>query len=219
MTLRIRSIAPDFEAKTTGGRIRFHEWIGNEWCIFFSHPKDFTPVCTTELGSMAKLKPEFARRGCKVIGLGVDPVTSHLEWSRDIGEYAGAQPDYPIIGDDDLKVCKLYGMLPASEMAGPEIRTAQQNATVRNVFIIDPAKTIRLIIAYPMTCGRNFVEILRALDSLQLNEEHMLSTPAEWVDGEDVLLPFAWTDEQAHEAYPDGWYAPTPYLRFVPQPK
>ncbi|MEX3008181.1 peroxiredoxin [Hoeflea sp. TYP-13] len=219
MNLRIGNTAPDFEAKTTIGRIRFHEWIGNDWCILFSHPKDFTPVCTTELGSMAKLNSEFTRRGCKVMGLGVDPVSSHMEWSHDIGAFAGALPDYPIIGDDDLRVCKLYGMLPASEKAGPEIRTAEQNATVRSVFIIDPEKTIRLIIAYPMTCGRNFHEILRALDSLQLSEKHTLSTPSDWVDGEDVLLPYAWTDEQAKEFYPDGWYAPMPYLRFVPQPK
>ncbi|WP_136658681.1 peroxiredoxin [Nitratireductor sp. XY-223] len=219
MSLRIGSSAPDFVAETTIGRIRFHDWIGQNWCVFFSHPKDFTPVCTTELGSMAKLKGDFERRGCKVIGLGIDPVSSHLAWSADIEEIAGAAPDYPIIGDGDLAVSKLYGMLPADEPVGNGPRTAHQNATVRTVFIIDPSKTVRLIIAYPMTCGRNFTEVLRALDSLQLNERHSLATPADWSRGEDVLLPFDWTDEEARAAYPEGWRAPKPYLRFVPQPR
>ncbi|WP_419910517.1 peroxiredoxin [Hoeflea sp.] len=218
MTLRIGSTAPDFVADTTIGRIRFHDWIGDNWCVFFSHPKDFTPVCTTELGSMAKLKGEFARRGCRIMGLGIDPVESHLAWSDDIAEIAEAAPDYPIIGDGDLAVSKLYGMLPEDEPVGNGTRTAHQNATVRTVFIIDPSKTVRLTIAYPMTCGRNFTEVLRALDSLQLNERYMVATPADWSNGEDVLLPFDWTDEEARAAYPEGWRAPKPYLRFVPQP-
>ncbi len=218
MTLRIGSPAPDFEAQTTQGPIRFHKWIGEDWCVLFSHPKDFTPVCTTELGRMAQLTPEFERRGCKVIGLGIDTVSSHKQWSADIEEVADAAPRYPIIGDDDLKVSKLYGMFPASEPVGEGPRTAEQNATVRTVFIIDPAKTIRLMMAYPMTCGRNFAEVLRALDSLQLTEQHQLSTPVEWNQGQDVLLPFSWTDEEAEALYPDGWYAPVPYVRFVSQP-
>ena len=218
MTIRIGSAAPDFEADTTHGRIHFHEWIGEDWCAFFSHPKDFTPVCTTELGSMAQLQPEFSKRNCKIMGLGVDPVSMHKEWAIDIEEISGAPKDYPVIGDSDLNVSKLYGMLPEEEPVGNGPRTAMQNATVRTVFLIDPDKTVRLIIAYPMTCGRNFREILRALDSLQMTQQHQLSTPADWSQGEDVLLPFAWTDEEALEAYPEGWRAPKPYVRFVPQP-
>ena len=218
MTLRIGTPAPDFTAETTHGIIRFHDWLEADWCVLFSHPKDFTPVCTTELASMARLAPEFERRKCKVIGLGVDPVFSHQAWSLDIEEFSGAPVTYPVIGDTDLIISKLYGMLPAEEVAGPEPRTAEQNATVRCVFIIDRTKTVRLVSAYPMTCGRNFQEVLRSLDSLQLNERHMLATPADWAHGDDVLLPYNWSDEEAKAAYPKGWRAPKPYVRFVSQP-
>lgn len=218
MTLRIGTPAPDFTAETTHGELRFHDWMEDKWCVLFSHPKDFTPVCTTELGSMARLAPEFEKRNCKVIGLGVDPVVSHKAWSLDIEELAGVPVDYPVISDGDLHVSKLYGMLPADEVAGPEPRTAYQNATVRCVFIIDPAKTVRLVATYPMTLGRNFQEVLRSLDGLQLNERHSVATPADWVQGGEVLLPFDWSDETAKAAYPDGWRAPKPYVRYVPEP-
>lgn len=216
MTLRIGSTAPDFTAETTHGRIRLHEWIAGSWAVLFSHPKDFTAVCTTELGRMATLSQDFARRECKVIGLGTDPVDSHIAWSRDLADVAGAEPGYPIIADTDLAVAKLYGMLPEEEAAGP--RTAAQNATVRTLFVIDPAQIIRLTIAYPMTCGRNFAEILRVLDSLCLTERAGVSTPADWTHGADVLLPSTLDDAAARRKFPNGWRAPKPYLRFVPQP-
>ena len=218
MALQINSIAPDFEAQTTEGPIRFHDWLGADWCLLFSHPKDFTPVCTTELGAMAKLKPEFERRGCKIIGLSVDPVDNHVRWSKDIEETQGYAPNYPMIGDPDLKVSKLYGMLPADAGETSEGRTPQDNATVRNVFIIGPDKRIKLIISYPMSTGRNFVEVLRALDALQLTAKHKVATPANWEQGEDVLILPTVSDEEAKEQYPQGWKAPTPYLRIVPQP-
>lgn len=218
MALQINSIAPDFEAQTTEGPIRFHDWLGADWCLLFSHPKDFTPVCTTELGAMAKLKPEFERRGCKIIGLSVDPVDNHVRWSKDIEETQGYAPNYPMIGDADLKVSKLYGMLPADAGETSEDRTPQDNATVRNVFIIGPDKRIKLIISYPMSTGRNFVELLRALDALQLTAKHKVATPVNWEKGDDVIILPTVSDEEAREQYPQGWRAPTPYLRIVPQP-
>jgi alkyl hydroperoxide reductase subunit AhpC len=219
MTLAIGSIAPDFEADTTEGRIRFHEWLGNSWGILFSHPKDFTPVCTTELGYMAKLKPEFERRNAKIIGLSVDPVENHKKWSTDIKETQGYAPNYPMIGDGDLKISKLYGMLPANAGDKSEGRTPADNATVRNVFIIGPDKQIKLVIAYPMTTGRNFDEVLRVLDSLQLTSKHKVATPVNWKQGEDVIIAGSVSDEEAKKVYPGGWKAPRPYLRIVPQPK
>lgn len=219
MTLRIGDPAPDFTAETTEGRIKFHDWMGDAWCVLFSHPKDFTPVCTTELGYMARLKSEFDRRGCKVIGLSVDPVESHEQWSADIAETQGHAPNYPMIGDPKLEVAKLYGMLPANAGETSEGRTALDNATVRNVFVIAPDKTIRLIIAYPMTTGRNFDEVLRVIDSLQLTAAHKVATPVNWKAGDDVIIVPAVTDDEARKRYPDGWYAPKPYLRIVPQPE
>jgi len=219
MALQINSTAPDFEAATTEGRIRFHDWIGNSWCVLFSHPKDFTPVCTTELGTMAKMKPEFDRRGVKIIGLSVDPVDRHAEWSKDIEKAQGAAPNYPMIGDPDLKVSKLYGMLPADAGDTAEGRTPQDNQTVRNVFVIGPDKKVKLILAYPMSTGRNFDEVLRIIDALQLTAEHQVATPANWQQGNDVIIMGSVSDEEARKKYPDGWKTPLPYMRVVSQPK
>lgn len=219
MALQINSTAPDFEAETTEGRIRFHDWIGNSWCVLFSHPKDFTPVCTTELGTMAKLKPEFDRRGVKIIGLSVDPVDRHTEWSKDIEKVQGAAPNYPMIGDSDLKVSKLYGMLPAEAGETCEGRTAADNQTVRNVYVIGPDKKIKLVISYPMSTGRNFDEVLRVIDSMQLTARHKVATPVNWRDGDEVIILTAVSDAEAKEKFPEGWRAPRPYLRYVPQPK
>ena len=216
--LQINQMAPDFEAETTLGRLRFHDWIGDSWCILFSHPKDYTPVCTTELGAMAGLAPEFAQRNCKVIGLSVDPVAAHLGWSNDIAEVTGHAPNYPMIGDVDLKVSKLYGMLPADAGETSEGRTAANNATVRTVFVIGPDKRIKLVIAYPMSTGRNFDEVLRVLDSLQLTARHKVATPVNWKLGEDVIILPAVPDEEAKVRFPDGWRAPKPYLRIVKHP-
>ena len=219
MTLKIGDTAPDFEASTTDGVIQFHNWIGGDWCVLFSHPKDFTPVCTTELGSMAKLKPEFDKRGVKIIGLSVDPVDRHAEWSKDIEETQGAAPNYPMIGDTDLKVAKLYGMLPAEAEGTSEGRTPMDNATVRNVFVIGPDKKIRLDLVYPMSTGRNFDEILRVIDSMQLTEKHKVATPVNWKQGEDVIIVPAVSDEDAAKKFPGGWKMLKPYLRVVPQPE
>ena len=215
----IGSIAPDFEAETTEGRIRFHDWIGDGWAILFSHPKDFTPVCTTELGYMAKLKPEFDRRNVKLIGLSVDPVANHAKWATDIQETQGHAPNYPMIGDTDLAVAKLYGMLPADLEGSCDGRTAMDNQTVRNVYVVGPDKKIKLVISYPMTTGRNFDEVLRVIDSLQLTAKHKVATPVNWKPGEDVIIAGSVSDEDAKKTYPDGWKAPRPYLRNVPQPK
>ena len=219
MTLAIGDTAPDFEAETTEGKIRFHDWLGNSWGVLFSHPKDFTPVCTTELGTMARLKPEFDRRNVKILGLSVDPVASHAKWADDIRETQGHAPNYPMIGDPDLSVSKLYGMLPADLQGSCDDRTAADNQTVRNVFIIGPDKRIKLVLVYPMTTGRNFDEVLRVVDSLQLTAKHKVSTPANWKPGQDVIIAGSVTDEEARRTYPDGWKAPRPYLRIVPQPK
>jgi alkyl hydroperoxide reductase subunit AhpC len=219
MSLQIGNVAPDFEAETTEGRIRFHDWIGDAWAVLFSHPKDFTPVCTTELGYMAKLKPEFDKRNAKIIGLSVDPVDNHKRWSNDIKETQGYAPNYPMIGDTDLKIAKLYGMLPAALEGGSEGRTAADNQTVRNVFVVGPDKKIKLIIVYPMTTGRNFDEVLRVIDSLQLTAKHKVATPVNWKQGEDVIIAGSVSDEEAKKTYPNGWNAPRPYLRIVPQPK
>jgi alkyl hydroperoxide reductase subunit AhpC len=219
MTHQINDVAPDFEADTTEGRIRFHDWMSGSWAVLFSHPKDFTPVCTTELGYLARLKPEFDKRNVKIIGLSVDPVDNHKRWSTDIKETQGAAPNYPMIGDTDLKVSKLYGMLPASVGGTSEGRTPADNATVRNVFIIGPDKRIKLIIVYPMTTGRNFDEVLRVIDSLQLTAKHKVATPVNWKHGEDVIIAGSVSDDDAKRIYPQGWKAPRPYLRIVPQPK
>jgi thioredoxin-dependent peroxiredoxin len=217
--LSIGSQAPDFEADTTEGRIRFHDWIGNSWAVLFSHPKDFTPVCTTELGYMAKIKPEFDWRGVKIIGLSVDPVQNHSGWARDIKETQGFAPNYPLIGDTDLKISKLYGMLPADLPGSSEGRTPMDNQTVRNVFVIGPDKQVKLILVYPMTTGRNFDEVLRVIDSLQLTAKHKVATPVNWRPGEDVIIAGSVSDEDARKKYPAGWRAPKPYLRIVPQPE
>jgi alkyl hydroperoxide reductase subunit AhpC len=219
MSLQIGSAAPDFETETTEGRIRFHEWLGDSWGVLFSHPKDFTPVCTTELGQMARLKPEFDKRNAKIIGLSVDPVEKHAQWSVDIAETQGFAPNYPMIGDPTLAVSKLYGMLPASTEVSSEGRTAADNQTVRNVFVIGPDKKIKLIFVYPMTTGRNFYEVLRAIDSLQLTATHKVATPVNWEPGEDVIIAGSVSDDEARKTYPEGWRAPRPYLRFVPQPQ
>ena len=219
MALQIGDVAPDFEIDTTEGRIRFHEWMGDSWAVLFSHPKDFTPVCTTELGYMAKLKPEFDKRNTKIIGLSVDPVDNHARWADDIKETQGYAPNYPMIGDTELKVAKLYGMLPASAGDSCTGRTANDNMTVRNVFVIGPDKKVRLIIVYPMSTGRNFDEVLRVIDSLQLTAKHKVSTPVNWKQGDDVIISGAVSDDEARNIYPDGWKAPRPYLRIVPQPK
>jgi len=217
--LRINDTAPDFTADTTRGKINFHQWIGDGWAILFSHPKDFTPVCTTELGYMAKLQPEFAKRNCKVIGLSVDPVSNHSKWSADIEETQGSKVNYPMIGDSDLHVAKLYGMLPAESGSTSEGRTAADNATVRTVFVIGPDKKIKLMLSYPMSTGRNFDEILRVLDSMQLTAKHKVATPVNWKPGEDVIIVPAVSNEEAQQKFPGGWKTVKPYLRVVPQPK
>jgi alkyl hydroperoxide reductase subunit AhpC len=219
MALQIGSVAPDFEAQTTEGKIKFHDWIGDSWALLFSHPKDFTPVCTTELGALARLKPEFDKRGVKLIGLSVDPVDNHAKWAEDIRETQGAAPNYPLIGDIDYNVSKLYDMLPAAVSGDPTKRTPADNQTVRNVFIIGPDKKIKLILVYPMTTGRNFQEILRVIDSLQLTAKHRVATPADWKQGDDVIIAGSVSDDEAKTIYPGGWKAPKPYLRVVPQPK
>jgi alkyl hydroperoxide reductase subunit AhpC len=218
MAIQIGETVPDFEAQTTEGRIRFHDWIGDKWAVLFSHPKDFTPVCTTELGYMAKLKPEFDKRDTKIIGLSVDPVDRHAEWAKDIKETQGYAPNFPMIGDPDLKVSKLYGMLPASAGSTSEGRTPADNQTVRNVYVVGPDKKLKLMIAYPMTTGRNFDEVLRVIDSLQLTAKHKVSTPVNWQRGEDVIIAGSVSDEEAKRTYPNGWKAPKPYIRIVPQP-
>ena len=219
MILRINEEAPNFTAETTQGKINFHEWIGDGWAILFSHPKDFTPVCTTELGYMAGLQPEFQKRNCKVIGLSVDPVTSHSKWSADIEETQGHKVTYPMIGDPELKIAKLYGMLPAEAGESCEGRTAADNATVRNVFVIGPDKKIKLMLVYPMSTGRNFDEVLRVIDSMQLTAKHKVATPANWKQGGDVIILPSVSDEEAKKKYPGGWKAVKPYLRVVAQPK
>jgi thioredoxin-dependent peroxiredoxin len=217
MGLQIGDTAPDFEADTTEGRINFHDWIGDSWAVLFSHPKDFTPVCTTELGYMAKIKPEFDRRGVKVIGLSVDPVDRHGDWAKDIEETQGTAPNYPIISDADFNVSKLYGMLPASTSGDPLQRTPADNQTVRNVFVVGPDKTVKLILVYPMTTGRNFDEVLRVIDSLQLTATHKVATPAQWRQGDDVIIAGSVSNEDAKEIFGE-WEEPKPYIRIVPQP-
>ncbi|MEZ5936327.1 MAG: peroxiredoxin [Alphaproteobacteria bacterium] len=219
MTLQINDTAPDFTAKTTEGEISFHDWMGDSWAVIFSHPKDFTPVCTTELGYMAKLKPEFDKRNVKIVGLSVDPIDDHARWASDIEETQGYAPNFPMIGDSDLAVAKLYNMLPADAGGTSEGRTAVTNATVRNVFIVGPDKKIKLILVYPMSTGRNFDEILRVIDSMQLTAKHQVATPVNWREGDDVIIVPAVSDEAAKEKFPGGWKAPKPYLRIVPQPK
>jgi alkyl hydroperoxide reductase subunit AhpC len=218
MTLQLGDTAPDFEAETTEGRIRFHDWIDGQWAVLFSHPKDFTPVCTTELGYMAKINPEFDRRGVKIIGLSVDPVDAHARWAADIEATQGAAPNYPVIADSDFTVSKQYGMLPASTSGDPAKRTPADNQTVRNVFVIGPDKKVKLIMVYPMTTGRNFDEVLRVIDSLQLTAKYKVSTPVNWRQGEDVIIAGSVSDEEARQMYPQGWKAPRPYIRIVPQP-
>ena len=218
MTLRIGSQAPDFEVNTTHGPIRFHEWIGSSWCVLFSHPKDFTPVCTTELGYMAQLKPQFEQRNCKIIGLSVDPVDDHNRWAHDIEEATGYAPNYPLIGDSELTVAKLYNMLPEDAGDSARGRTPLDNQTVRTVYIIGPDKLIKAMISYPMSTGRNFDEILRLIDSVQLTAKHKVATPVNWKHGEDVIIVPSVSDEEARQRFPDGWKAPKPYLRIVPQP-
>ena len=217
--LAIGADAPDFEADTTEGRIRFHEWIGDDWAVLFSHPRDFTPVCTTELGYMARLQPEFERRNVKIIGLSVDPVGNHARWAQDIRETQGHAPNYPMIGDPDLTVSKLYGMLPAGTGGKSEGRTPADNQTVRNVFVIGPDKKIKLVLVYPMTTGRNFDEVLRVIDSLQLTAKHRVATPVNWKQGDDVIIAGSVSDDEARRIYPQGWQAPKPYIRIVPQPE
>jgi len=219
MPLRINDIAPDFSAETTEGTVRFHDWIGDGWAILFSHPKDFTPVCTTELGYMAGLKPEFDKRNCKIIGLSVDPVDNHAKWAADIEETQGHKVTYPMIGDPELKVAKLYDMLPADAGDTAEGRTPADNATVRTVYIIGPDKRIKLMLTYPMSTGRNFDEVLRVLDSMQLTAKHKVATPVNWKPGDDVIIVPAVSDDEARAKYPDGWKAPKPYMRIVPQPR
>ena len=219
MALRIGQTAPDFEAETTHGRIRFHEWLGDSWGILFSHPKDFTPVCTTELGYMAKIKPEFDRRNVKIIGLSVDPVDRHADWASDIEETQGHAPNYPLIGDGDYRVSKLYGMLPADAAGDPLERTPADNQTVRNVVVVGPDKKVKLVLVYPMTTGRNFDEVLRVIDSLQLTAKHKVATPVNWQHGEDVIIAGSVSDDEAKETYPEGWESPRPYIRIVPQPR
>jgi alkyl hydroperoxide reductase subunit AhpC len=218
MTLRLGDTAPDFEADTTDGRIRFHEWIGDSWAILFSHPKDFTPVCTTELGYMSRIQPEFERRNVKIIGISVDPVDRHAEWAKDIEETQGAAPNYPLIGDGDYAVSKLYGMLPADTSGDPLARTPADNQTVRNVFVVGPDKKIKLILVYPMTTGRNFDEVLRVIDSLQLTARHKVATPAQWQHGDDVIIAGSVSNEEAEELFGE-WESPKPYIRIVPQPR
>jgi thioredoxin-dependent peroxiredoxin len=219
MSLRINDIAPDFTAQTTHGPLSFHQWIGDHWAVLFSHPKDFTPVCTTELGYMARIEPEFARRNTKIIGLSVDPVESHGKWAADIEETQGARVNYPMIGDTDLAVAKLYDMLPAEETGSCDGRTAAANATVRSVFVIGPDKKIKLMMTYPMTTGRNFDEVLRALDSMQMTAKHKVATPANWKQGDDVIIVSAVSNDDAKTMFPEGWKTVKPYLRLVAQPK
>ena len=218
MALTIGSAAPDFEAETTEGTISFHDWLGDSWGVLFSHPRNFTPVCSTELGYMASIKGEFDKRNVKIIGLSVDPVGNHEQWSEDIEAIQGTAPNYPLIGDSDFNVAKLYEMLPADVAGDPTARTPADNMTVRNVFVVGPDKKIKLVLVYPMTTGRNFDEIIRVIDSLQLTAEHRVATPAQWQQGEDVILTAAISDEEAKQLYPDGWDAPRPYIRIVPQP-
>ena len=218
MTLTIGDTAPDFSAQTTDGPIRFHDWIGDSWAVLFSHPRDFTPVCTTELGYMAKIKPEFDRRNVKIIGLSVDPLDNHAEWAQDIADTQGAAPNYPLIADTDFAVSKAYGMLPADTVGDPCQRTPADNATLRNVFVVGPDRKIKLVLVYPMTTGRNFDEVLRVIDSLQLTATHRLATPAQWRQGDDVIIAGLVSDEEARQIYPDGWQSPRPYLRIVPCP-
>ena len=219
MALQIGDTAPDFEAETTEGKIRFHDWIGDKWAVLFSHPKDFTPVCTTELGYMAKIKPEFDKRGVKIIGLSVDPVDKHSKWADDIKETQGFAPNYPMIGDVDYNVSKLYGMLPAAVSGDPAQRTPADNQTVRNVFVVGPDKKVKLILVYPMTTGRNFDEVLRVIDSLQLTAKHKVATPVNWKQGEEVIIAGSVSDDDAKKTYPQGWKSPKPYIRIVPQPR
>jgi thioredoxin-dependent peroxiredoxin len=218
MALQLGDVAPDFEADTTEGRIKFHDWIGDSWAVLFSHPKDFTPVCTTELGYMAKAKPQFDARNTKIIGLSVDALENHEAWAKDIEETQGAAPNYPIISDDDYNVSKLYGMLPADTSGEAGTRTPADNQTVRNVFVIGPDKKVKLILVYPMTTGRNFDEVLRVIDSLQLTANHKVATPVNWKSGEKVIIAGSVSNDEAKEAYPDGWEEPRPYIRLVPQP-
>ena len=218
MTLQIGDTAPDFQAETTEGRIGFHDWLGDSWAVLFSHPKDYTPVCTTELGYMAKIKPEFDKRGVKIIGLSVDPVDRHAGWAKDIEETQGTAPNYPIIGDADFAISKAYGMLPASTDGDPLARTPADNQTVRNVFVVGPDKKVKLVLVYPMTTGRNFDEVLRVIDSLQLTAKHKVATPVNWQQGENVIIAGSVSDDEARETYPDGWESPRPYIRIVPQP-
>jgi thioredoxin-dependent peroxiredoxin len=218
MALTIGDTAPDFTAQTTEGEISFHDWIGDSWAVLFSHPRDFTPVCTTELGYMASIKPDFDKRGVKILGLSVDPVGNHDKWAQDIAQVGGTAPNYPMIADTDHAIAKAYGMLPADVDGDPTARTPAQNATLRNVFVIGPDKKIKLILIYPMTTGRNFDEVLRVIDSLQLTAAHQLTTPAQWQPGQDVIIAGSVSDEQAKERYPDGWEQPLPYMRIVPAP-
>ena len=218
MTLQIGDSAPDFQAETTQGTLRFHDWLGDSWAVLFSHPKDFTPVCTTELGAMARLKPEFDKRNVKIIGLSVDPVDKHAKWAEDIKETQGYAPNFPMIGDSDLAISKAWGMLPASTSGEAGQRTAADNQTVRNVFIVGPDKKIKLVLVYPMTTGRNFDEVLRVIDSLQLTAKHRVATPANWKQGEDVIIAGSVSDDDAKKTYPQGWKSPKPYIRIVPQP-
>jgi alkyl hydroperoxide reductase subunit AhpC len=218
MALTIGETAPDFEAETSEGPISFHDWLGDSWGVLFSHPRDFTPVCTTELGYMASIKPQFDERNTKIIGLSVDPVENHEKWAQDIAETQGTAPNYPLIGDDEFKVAKLYGMLPQDVEGDPTKRTPADNQTVRNVFVIGPDKKIKLLLVYPMTTGRNFDEVLRVIDSLQLTAKHKVATPAQWQQGDDVIIAGSVSDDQAREIYPDGWESPRPYIRIVPQP-
>ena len=217
MSLQLGDVAPDFEADTTEGRIKFHDWIGDSWAVLFSHPKDFTPVCTTELGYMASIEPEFAKRNVKIIGLSIDPLDRHEEWAKDIEDTQGTAPNYPIISDHDFNVARLYGMLPANVTGSAEDRTPVDNQTVRNVFVIGPDKKIKLILVYPITTGRNFDEVLRVIDSLQLTAKHKVATPAQWQQGDDVIIAGSVSNDEAKEAYPNGWESPRPYIRIVPQ--
>jgi alkyl hydroperoxide reductase subunit AhpC len=219
MSIKLGETAPDFEAETTEGPIRFHDWIGDSWAVLFSHPKDFTPVCTTELGYMANIKPEFDKRNVKIIAVSVDPVENHADWAADIEETQGTAPNYPIIGDSEFAVSKLYGMLPANTSGDFASRTPADNQTVRNVFVVGPDKKVKLILVYPMTTGRNFDEVLRVIDSLQLTATHKVATPVNWKQGEDVIIAGSVSDDEAKETYPEGWKAPKPYIRIVPQPR
>jgi alkyl hydroperoxide reductase subunit AhpC len=219
MTLALGDLAPDFEAQTTEGPIRFHQWLGDSWGVLFSHPKDFTPICTTELGYMARIKPEFDKRGVKIIALSVDPLDRHTKWADDIRETQGEAPNYPMISDADFNVSKLYGMLPASTSGDPLVRTPADNQTVRNVFVIGPDKKVKLVLVYPMTTGRNFDEVIRVIDSLQLTAKHKVSTPVNWKQGEEVIIAGSVSNEDAKKTYPDGWKEPKPYIRIVPHPE